>query len=65
MAETDVVDARAYKRKPVMDVESDLAFVAQQGNPVEQARLKYLLAHEAPSPAVVSRLLAGQRDDGG
>jgi len=49
----------------VVDVESALAFVAHQGNKVEQARLKYLLAQEAPSQAVISQLLAGQREDGG
>ena len=48
-----------------MDVESALAFVAHRGNKVEQARLGYLLAQEAPSQAVISQLLAGQRDDGG
>jgi Squalene-hopene cyclase C-terminal domain len=65
MAETDVVGTRAHKRKTVVDVESALAFVAHQGNNVEQARLGYLLAQEAPSQAVISQLLAGQRDDGG
>jgi hypothetical protein len=48
-----------------MNVESALAFVAHHGNEVEQARLRYLLAQEAPSQNVISRLLAGQRDDGG
>ena len=49
----------------MVNVESALAFVAHQGNKVEQARLKYLVAQEAPPPAVISQLLAGQRDDGG
>lgn len=49
----------------MIDVESALAFVAHQGNQVEQARLTYLPAQQAPSPAVISQLMAGQRDDGG
>jgi hypothetical protein len=65
MAEADGVGTRAHKRKPVMDVEAALTFVSRQGNMVEQARLRYLLTQEAPSSAVISQLLAGQRDDGG
>jgi len=48
-----------------VDVESAIALVAHRGNKVEQARCKYLLAQEAPSQAIISQLLAGQRDDGG
>jgi hypothetical protein len=65
MAKADVGGVQAHKRKLVMDIEAALAFVSRQGNMIEQARLRYLFAQEAPSSDVISQLLAGQRDDGG
>jgi hypothetical protein len=51
--------------KNSMNISTAVAFVMNQGNAVEQARLKYLLNNERPAPDVVTTLLAGQRADGG
>ena len=48
-----------------MDIQSAVTFVSSRGDAAEQARLKYLLTLERPSPEAINALLAGQRDDGG
>jgi len=40
-------------------------FVKQNGNEIEQARLRYLLHGERPSPIIIQQLFNGQREDGG
>jgi len=48
-----------------MNRQAAIAFVNVRGSPTEQARLRYLLDGEHPTPEVVHQLLAGQREDGG
>ncbi|OGO36286.1 MAG: hypothetical protein A2W35_17990 [Chloroflexi bacterium RBG_16_57_11] len=48
-----------------MNPERAIQFVRSQGNAIEQARLRVILANEPPTPAVVAGLFAGQRSDGG
>ena len=48
-----------------MNLERAIQFVKSQGNDVEQARLSYILASEAPAPEVIASLFADQRADGG
>ena len=48
-----------------MNLEAALAFIRNEGNTVERARLKYLLNNDPASPEAVSSLLAGQCSDGG
>lgn len=48
-----------------MNVAQAVAFVQNNGNEVEQARLAYLLTRQPPSPAIRASLFARQRDDGG
>jgi hypothetical protein len=47
------------------DLDKAITFVKTQGNAIEQARLRYLLAGESPSPGIITQLFAGQRDDAG
>jgi hypothetical protein len=48
-----------------MDLEKSISFIKENGNEVEQARLKYVLSDERPSKEIVTKLFAGQRPDGG
>lgn len=48
-----------------MNIQAAIAFVRANGEPVEQARLDYLLNGEPPDPAIIRQLFAGQRTDGG
>jgi hypothetical protein len=48
-----------------MNLEQAIQFVKSQGNEIEHARLRYILANEPPSPEVVARLFDDQRADGG
>jgi len=48
-----------------MNLQAAIAFVRAKGEPVEQARLDYLLSGEPPDPAIVRQMFAGQRMDGG
>lgn len=48
-----------------MNVKKAIAFVQDQGNLIEQARLEYIFSGKRPSQKVVARLFAGQRPDGG
>jgi hypothetical protein len=48
-----------------MNFQKAVTFVKNQGNPVEQARLNYILYREHPPQAAVSQLFADQRPDGG
>jgi hypothetical protein len=48
-----------------LNLEKAVAFVRNTGNEVEQARLRYILANEHPTPQVVAQLFAEQRPDGG
>jgi len=48
-----------------MDTRLAIAFVAHHGDPIEQARLRYLLSREHPAQETVAHLLSGQRPDGG
>ncbi|CAG1769548.1 hypothetical protein BAC2_00405 [uncultured bacterium] len=48
-----------------MNVDRTVEFVRSKGNEVEQARLRYILANERPSPKIIAQLFAGQQLDGG
>jgi len=48
-----------------MDIEKAIQFVKDNGNEVEQARLRYILAGERPSELIKTTLFAQQRLDGG
>ncbi len=48
-----------------MNVEAAITFARSTGNPVEQARLQYVLDGSIPPPEVRLQLFAGQREDGG
>ena len=48
-----------------MKRQSALAFVRANANPIEQARLHYLLTQERPTPVVVQQVFIDQREDGG
>lgn len=49
----------------MLNFDKAVEFVRSQGNEVEQARLKYVLANERPSQGVIAKLFTGQRPDGG
>lgn len=48
-----------------MNIEKAVQFIKQNGNNVEQARLKYVLSNEPPSAEITAKLFAGQQSDGG
>ena len=48
-----------------MNWQAAITFVTARGSSTEQARLRYLLDGERPTPEVVHQLLSGQREDGG
>jgi hypothetical protein len=48
-----------------MNVQKAITFVKNQGNPVEQARLNYILHRQRPPQAAFSQLFADQQPDGG
>jgi len=49
----------------IVNLDKAEEFIRSAGNPIEQARLAYLLSRARPSPEVTDRLFAGQRSDGG
>jgi hypothetical protein len=53
------------KKAKTMDREKAIQFVQQNGNEVEQARLRYLQHGERPSAPIIQQLFNGQREDGG
>lgn len=48
-----------------MNLDKAIQFVQQNGNAIEQARLRYLLNGERPSANIIQQLFNGQREDGG
>jgi hypothetical protein len=48
-----------------MNREKAIQFVRQNGDGTEQARLRYLMHGERPSPDTIQQLFNGQREDGG
>ncbi len=48
-----------------MNREKAIRFVEQNGNEIEQARLRHLLHGERPSTNIIQQLFNGQREDGG
>ncbi|MGE5252135.1 MAG: prenyltransferase/squalene oxidase repeat-containing protein [Bacteroidota bacterium] len=48
-----------------MNLQAALDFIAERGDPAEQARLKVLYTGEPPAAAAVDALLSGQHSDGG
>jgi len=56
---------RLVQSERVFDATKAISFVEQHGDPVELARLRYVLSGERPAEAAVAAALAGQRDDGG
>jgi hypothetical protein len=49
----------------VINAQSAINFVLSSGDPVELARLRYLLDGEPPAPAIIQQLFTDQREDGG
>jgi hypothetical protein len=51
--------------KLAMNIQAAISFVRANGDPVERARLDYLLIGTPPDRVIVRQLFAGQRADGG
>jgi hypothetical protein len=49
----------------LMDIQAAMDFVARHGDPIEQARLHYLMTEAPASSQAADALLSGQRSDGG
>lgn len=48
-----------------MNIQAAIDFIRANGDPVEQARLSYLLDNAPPSQVITQQMFAGQRADGG